>query len=85
MSGIDADGLIIRKGAVESVLAFVKQQGKSIPPDLNNVVETIAKAGGTPLVVVRNGDILGVVHLKDIVKGGTKKGSCRCVKWALKG
>jgi len=58
MSGIDADGLNIRKGAVDSVLAYVRQQGKSIPPDLNNVVETIAKGGGTPLVVVRNGDIL---------------------------
>ena len=84
MSGIDADGLIIRKGAVESVLAFVKQQGKSIPPDLNNVVETIAKAGGTPLVVVRNGDILGVVHLKDIVKGGIKERFVQMRKMGIK-
>jgi len=81
MSGIDADGLNIRKGAVDSVLAYVKQQGKSIPPELNNVVETIAKGGGTPLVVVRNGDILGVVHLKDIVKGGIKERFAKCAKW----
>jgi len=84
MSGIDADGLNIRKGAVDSVLAYVKQQGKSIPPDLNNVVETIAKGGGTPLVVVRNGDILGVVHLKDIVKGGIKERFAQMRKMGIK-
>ena len=84
MSGIDADGLNIRKGAVDSVLAYVRQQGKTIPPDLNNVVENIAKGGGTPLVVVRNGDILGVVHLKDIVKGGIKERFVQMRKMGIK-
>ena len=84
MSGIDADGLSIRKGAVESVLAYVKQQGKPIPSDLNDVVEKIARGGGTPLVVERNGDILGVVHLKDIVKGGIKERFIQMRKMGIK-
>jgi K+-transporting ATPase ATPase B chain len=84
MSGIDAEGLSIRKGAVDSVLTYVKAQGKSVPPELTNVVENIAKAGGTPLVVVRNGDILGVVHLKDIVKGGIKERFVQMRKMGIK-
>ncbi|MGB8264651.1 MAG: potassium-transporting ATPase subunit KdpB, partial [Dehalococcoidales bacterium] len=84
MSGIDAEGLTIRKGAVDSVLTYVKAQGKPVPPELTDVVENIAKAGGTPLVVVRNGDILGVVHLKDIVKGGIKERFVQMRKMGIK-
>jgi K+-transporting ATPase ATPase B chain len=52
---------------------WVKEQGGTIPDDLQKVVENIAKAGGTPLVVARNGQVLGVIYLKDIVKGGMKE------------
>lgn len=63
----------IRKGAAESVKEFVKQRGGVIPADLDAIVETIAKAGGTPLVVADNDIILGVIKLKDVVKGGIKE------------
>jgi potassium-transporting ATPase ATP-binding subunit len=73
MSGVDVDGLVIRKGASDNITALVREQGHTIPPDLQNCVDTIARAGGTPLVVARNGQALGVIHLKDIVKGGIKE------------
>lgn len=78
MSGINfvtAEGLNkqIRKGAAESVKEFVLQRCGSIPNDLDSIVEKIAKAGGTPLVVADNFTILGVIKLKDVVKGGIKE------------
>ncbi|HLW47903.1 MAG TPA: potassium-transporting ATPase subunit KdpB [bacterium] len=73
MSGVDLDGLVIRKGAPDAITEHVQALGGSIPPDVNTVVERIARSGGTPLVVARNDKILGVIHLKDIVKGGIKE------------
>jgi potassium-transporting ATPase ATP-binding subunit len=83
MSGIDMGGKAIRKGAADSVEEWVVQRGGSVPPDLNNTVETIARAGGTPLVVAEgsvdgsNNSVparaLGVIQLKDIVKGGMRE------------
>jgi potassium-transporting ATPase ATP-binding subunit len=73
MSGVDLDGLSIRKGASDNIIALVREQGHTIPADLQSCVDTIARAGGTPLVVARNGQALGVIHLKDIVKGGIKE------------
>jgi len=75
MSGVDLNGTRIRKGAAESVLAWVGEQngGKPAPSDLMPAVERIAKAGGTPLVVARDTVILGVIHLKDVVKGGIRE------------
>jgi K+-transporting ATPase ATPase B chain len=70
MSGIDLLGRSIRKGATDAVCSWVEGQGQAIPADLAPVVEGIAGNGGTPLVVAQNGQILGVVHLKDVVKGG---------------
>ncbi len=71
MSGVDAGGHAIRKGAVDAVLAYVDR--KAAPPaDLAKIVETIAKSGGTPLAVAKDGRILGVIYLKDIVKGGIR-------------
>jgi len=84
MSGIDLDGLSIRKGAVDAIAAYIQQQGKSVPPQLKTVVDSIATAGGTPLVVARNGEILGVVHLKDIVKGGIKERFAKMRKMGIK-
>lgn len=75
MSGIDfqdANGKMrsIRKGAGDAIKAHVKGLGGTIPSDLDQEVETVAKSGGTPLVVADGKEILGVIHLKDIVKGG---------------
>jgi K+-transporting ATPase ATPase B chain len=73
MSGVDLDGLVIRKGATDAIVEHVRALGGSIPSELNPVVDRIARSGGTPLVVSRNQAILGVIHLKDIVKGGIKE------------
>jgi K+-transporting ATPase ATPase B chain len=73
MSGVDLDGTTIRKGAPDAMLAYILGFGRPAPPDLRSAVEDIARTGGTPLVVARNGEALGVIHLKDIVKGGIKE------------
>jgi K+-transporting ATPase ATPase B chain len=84
MSGVDMDGLSIRKGASDSIYSYIQKQGKSIPPDLSQIVDGIAKSGGTPLVVARNGEALGVIHLKDIVKGGIKERFAQLRKMGIK-
>jgi len=73
MSGVDVDGQSIRKGAVESVISYVKQLGHPVPRELQLETERISKLGGTPLAVVRDGRVLGVIYLKDIVKGGIRE------------
>ncbi len=70
MSGVDFDGHSIRKGAVDAVVRYIESQGGSAPPEWQVAVERIASAGGTPLAVADNKRALGVIHLKDIVKGG---------------
>jgi potassium-transporting ATPase ATP-binding subunit len=84
MSGVDVDGTSIRKGAPDTMLAMIRQAGKFIPNDLNITVEAIARNGGTPLVVSRNGEALGVIHLKDIVKGGIKERFAHLRKMGIK-
>jgi K+-transporting ATPase ATPase B chain len=73
ISGVNLDGRRIRKGAAEAIEAFVGEQGGKVPPGIQASVEAIARAGGTPLVVAENHRALGVIHLKDIVKGGIKE------------
>lgn len=73
MSGVDVDGRRIRKGAVDAVEAFVKENGGSLPPEVRQKVEEVARRGGTPLVVADGPRVLGVIHLKDIVKRGIKE------------
>jgi K+-transporting ATPase ATPase B chain len=87
ISGIDCEGSSIRKGAVEAVLAYVNggaapvargNVAVAVVPDpavreLQTIGEGIAKSGGTPLAVARDGRLLGVIHLKDIVKGGIRE------------
>ena len=73
MSGVDLDGRRIRQGASESVKAWVIAQGGSYPDEVAAVVERISKDGGTPLVVAEVKRVLGVILLKDIVKGGIKE------------
>ena len=60
----------IRKGAPDTMLAAIESSGRNIPADLHRIIELIARSGGTPLVVTKNETPLGVIHLKDIVKGG---------------
>jgi potassium-transporting ATPase ATP-binding subunit len=72
MSGVDFDGRTIRKGAVDAIERLVHEFGNSMPTDLRAQVDRIARAGGTPLAVAENGRALGVIHLKDIVKGGIR-------------
>ncbi|MBV9064070.1 MAG: potassium-transporting ATPase subunit KdpB, partial [Alphaproteobacteria bacterium] len=71
ISGIDADGASIRKGAVDAVLSWVGPAA-SRTAEVNALAERIAKGGGTPLAVAKNRQLLGVIHLKDIVKGGIR-------------
>jgi len=89
MSGIDAVGMSVRKGAVDSILAYVSggemttavgNTARAIQPatsaaarELQAIADEVAKAGGTPLGVVRDGKLLGVIYLKDIVKGGIRE------------
>lgn len=72
MSGVDIDGREIRKGAVDAIEKYVASGGNQSPAELREVVERIARAGGTPLVVADNHRPLGVIYLKDIVKTGMR-------------
>ncbi len=74
MSGVDLNGFEIRKGAADSIANYVTQSGRKMPNEVRATVEEIARSGGTPLVVAeRSRGALGVIELKDIVKGGMKE------------
>jgi K+-transporting ATPase ATPase B chain len=73
MSGVDMDGRQIRKGSSDAIEEYVTRMGGQFPAALRATVETIAKQGGTPLVVAEGARVLGAIHLKDIVKGGMKE------------
>ncbi|MFG1221491.1 potassium-transporting ATPase subunit KdpB [Xanthobacter wiegelii] len=80
MSGVDVDGSVIRKGAVDAILKDLQASGAGARPlspetlrEVQAIAEEIGKAGGTPLAVARDGKVLGVVYLKDIVKGGIRE------------
>ena len=73
MSGVDIEGRSVRKGAADSVKQWVEQQGGIYPVDVEKAVEAASRAGRTPLVVADGRKVLGVVELKDIVKGGMKE------------
>ncbi|MFI0154380.1 potassium-transporting ATPase subunit KdpB [Streptomyces lydicus] len=77
MSGVDVDGRKIRKGASGSVIAWVKERGGSVADDAQQLTDTISQAGGTPLLVAledeRGPRVLGVIHLKDVVKDGMRE------------
>ncbi len=68
MSGVDTEGLHIRKGAPDSILAWVSEQGGTPATELSSDVERIARSGGTPLLLARDKVVLGAIHLKDILK-----------------
>jgi K+-transporting ATPase ATPase B chain len=73
MSGVDLDGRRVRKGATDSVVEFVNESGGSVTPQLTEITDRISRFGGTPLVVADGPRPLGVVHLKDVVKGGMRE------------
>jgi K+-transporting ATPase ATPase B chain len=73
MSGVDLDGRFLRKGATESVANFVREQGGVVPADLTETASRISRQGGTPLAVADGPRALGVIHLKDVVKGGMRE------------
>jgi K+-transporting ATPase ATPase B chain len=72
MSGVNLNGARIRKGAADAVCAWIEAQGGAAPADLQPIVDEIARTGGTPLAVALNRRALGVIHLKDIIKGGMR-------------
>ncbi len=73
MSGVNFDGREIRKGAVDAITKYLAGFGTVLPKEVQASVETIARSGGTPLVVAENRRALGTIHLKDIVKGGMRE------------
>ena len=73
MSGIDYEEGEVRKGAADAVRAYVEARGGRVSGECQAVVDRIARAGGTPLVVAKNARVLGVIHLKDIIKQGVKE------------
>ncbi|HEX2622797.1 MAG TPA: potassium-transporting ATPase subunit KdpB [Phototrophicaceae bacterium] len=73
MSGVDLDGRHIRKGAADAIKTYVDEQGGQYPQTIQQIVDDIARRGATPLVVADNQRVLGVIQLKDVVKGGIKE------------
>jgi K+-transporting ATPase ATPase B chain len=74
MSGVDlGDGTKIRKGAVEAIEKYVQDAGGAFPSELKDIATSIAKSGGTPLAVSEDAQVAGIIHLKDIVKGGIRE------------
>ena len=73
MSGVDLTGRTIRKGAADAIAKYLTENGSILPDSVRKVVDNIARSGGTPLVVAENGRAMGVIHLKDIVKGGMRE------------
>ena len=72
MSGVNLPGTRIRKGSADAIARFLEEQGATLPQKVRDNVEEIARLGGTPLVVAENSSALGVIYLKDVVKGGLK-------------
>ena len=73
MSGVNLDGLEIRKGAPDAIAKWAAERGNQVPHEVRRVVETIANSGGTPLLVAKNRKVLGAIQLEDIVKGGMRE------------
>jgi K+-transporting ATPase ATPase B chain len=73
MSGVDLNGFEIRKGSTDAITKYLTQSGSKLPSEVKSTVEDIARSGGTPLVVAGRSRALGVIELKDIVKGGMRE------------
>ena len=77
MSGVDFDGIEVRKGSADAIDRYLASRGAATPADVRSKVQEIARSGGTPLVVAEKQRALGVIHLKDIVKGGMRDRFCQ--------
>jgi len=84
MSGVSIEGSEIRKGAAEAIETHVQLLGGRLPQECRTVVQQVAKSGGTPLIVSRDARVLGVIELKDIVKGGIKERFAELRKMGIK-
>lgn len=84
MSGINIDNRMIRKGSVDAIRRHVESNGGHFPADIEQNVENVARLGATPLVVVEGARVLGVIALKDIVKGGIKERFAQLRKMGIK-
>ena len=84
MSGVRFDHTSIYKGAPDTMIAYLQSQNGIVTQELRHLVDTIARSGGTPLVVIRNDYALGVIHLKDIVKGGLNERFIQLRKMGIK-
>lgn len=84
LSGVDIDMDSYRKGASSAITEYVNNKGGNVPSELEEKVKSIAKSGGTPLVVCHNAQILGVIHLKDILKGGIRERFVQLRKMGIK-
>lgn len=84
MSGVNLEQREIRKGAADAIEKYVSQQGGTLALEVKKIVEEIAKKGGTPLVVAENSEVLGVIYLKDVVKGGIKERFAQLRKMGIK-
>jgi len=73
MSGVDFEGRKLRKGASDAICKFVIERGGEVPPNFQEMSDRIARNGGTPLAVADGPRLMGIIHLKDIVKGGMKE------------
>ncbi|HEX3967390.1 MAG TPA: potassium-transporting ATPase subunit KdpB [Edaphobacter sp.] len=73
MSGVNIGNTSIRKGSADAIRKFVEDRGGSVPKEIRDAVDTIARSGGTPLVVAKDNHVVGVIYLKDIVKGGMRE------------
>ena len=84
MSGINVQERLIRKGSADAIRRHVEANGGRFPPQVEQLVESVAREGGTPLVVVEGSAVLGVIALKDIVKGGIKERFAQLRKMGIK-
>lgn len=84
MSGVDFDGRSIRKGAADSIKIYIENKGGSYPAEVAKAVEASSRAGRTPLVVAEDNRVLGIVELKDVVKGGIKERFAQLRKMGIK-
>jgi K+-transporting ATPase ATPase B chain len=73
MSGLDMDGREIRKGSPEAITRYVAEKGRVVPGEIQDVVKLVSNAGGTPLLVAQNRQVLGAIELTDVVKGGMRE------------
>ena len=84
ISGVDLEDHSYRKGAPDSISDYIRKRGGTVPPELEEQVTAIAKAGSTPLAVTRDSEVLGVINLKDIIKGGIQERFSQLRKMGIK-